>query len=80
MKECCGRLSECLCGFRSVWRLAISFAVRFALDISGGKLSNSGRTGLDLGLVCSTWRVFESAVGCVMLYHFLFALFRRGLK
>ena len=55
---------SCSCGFRSIWRLTESFAVRFALDYSGGKLSNSGRTGLDLGLVCSMPRYKIRSVLC----------------
>lgn len=42
---------RCTCGSRAVCLCAVPPAARFVLGISGGKFSNSGRTGLDLGLV-----------------------------
>lgn len=59
------------CGFRAVCVCAVLSAVRFVLDISGGKLSFSGRTGLDLGRVCGVQRGFDSEVCCVVLYQSL---------
>lgn len=44
------------------------------------KDSNLGRTGLDLGLVCSMWRGLQPEVYCVVLYYLLLALPRRGYE
>lgn len=58
---------RCTCGFRAMCFCAVPSAVRFVLDISGGKLSFSGRTGLDLGRVCGVRRGFHPDVCCVVL-------------
>lgn len=50
---------------------------RFAVVYSGGKLSFSGRTGLDLGRVCGVRRGLQPEVCCVVLYNSLLAPFRR---
>lgn len=63
----------CSCGFRSVCRWTMSSVVRFALDIRW-KDSNSGRTELDLGLVCSMRRGLQPEVCCVVLYCSLLVL------
>ena len=44
------------------------------------KDSNSGRTGLDLGLVCSMRRGLQPEVCCVVLYYSLLALPRRAVE
>lgn len=42
------------------------------------KDSNSGRTELDLGLVCSMRRGLQPEVCCVVLYYSLLVLLRQG--
>lgn len=66
-KERCGLVVRCACGFRVVCFCAMPSAVRFVLYISGGKLSFSGRTGLDLGRVCGVRKGLDPDVCCVVL-------------
>ena len=65
------------CGFRSVCRWIMSSVVRFVLEFRW-KDSNSGRTGLDLGLVCSMRRELQPEVCRVVPYYSLLALLRWG--
>lgn len=65
------------CGFRSAcrWQCLLWCVLRW---IFRWKDSNSGRTELDLGLVCSMCRVLQPEVCCVVLCYSLLALPRRG--
>lgn len=68
----------CVRCLRAVLRCAVPVAARFALVFSGGKLSISGRTGLDLGRVCGVRRGLQPEVCCVVLCNSLLVLFRRS--
>lgn len=77
VKECCGgRLSVRMdFGLCVAWQNLLWYVSRW---LAGGKISISGRTGLDLGLVYAVCLGIKAQVCCVVLYYSLLALFRRG--